>query len=255
MNAISKRVTIEGINSAYAEVGEGKTIVFLHGAYVRASTHMALLERLGENFRVIAPDLPGFGNSQTPTTTWSLEEYATWLEELLTTLQIENATLVGHSFGGGIALYTAAKSKRVNQAVVIDSLGVATIYGRLELLTRQFILHTLNALSSTKSVGPYLCMTKDFFVNLFKRPFTFCRIQRILINAIRSSFPPQFSLMVPLLIIWGRQDEILPLNNALAIKSHAPHSTIIEVDGFHDWLIYEPEKAAKLIFEFVENKK
>lgn len=255
MNAISKRVTIEGINSTYVELGEGPTIVFLHGAYVRASTYMALLERLGDNFRVIAPDLPGFGDSQTPTTTWSLEKYATWLEGLLTTLQIENSILVGHSLGGGIALYFAAKSKRVNQAVVIDSLGVATTYGRLELLTRQFILHTLNALSSTNSLGPYLCKTKDFFVNFLKRPFTFCLIQRILMHAIRSQFPQQFSLTIPLLIMWGTRDEILPLNNALEIKSHAPNSTLVEVDGFHDWLIYEPKKAAKLIIQFVEDKK
>lgn len=255
MNVISKRVTIEGINSAYVELGEGPTIVFLHGAYVRASTYSALLERLSERFHVIAPDLPGFGDSQTPPTAWSLAEYSIWLEGLLTTLNIEKAMLVGHSFGGGIALYSAAKSKRVERAIVIDSLGIPTTYGRLELFTRQYILHTYNAFSSMMSVGPYLCMTKDFFVNLFKRPFTFCRIQQILINIIRSSFPQQFSLSVPLLIIWGRQDEILPLANALEIESHAPISTLVEVDGFHDWLIYEPEKAAKRIIEFVESKK
>lgn len=255
MKAISKRVTIEGITTSYLELGEGNTVVFLHGAYVRASTYNALLERLGERFHVIAPDLPGFGNSQTPASAWSFGEYAAWLEGLLTTLQIENATLVGHSFGGGIALYAAVQSKNVDRAIVIDSLGIPTTYGQLELFTRQFILHTLNGFSSTKSIVPYICMTKDFFVNLFKRPFTFCRIQRILLKAIHSSFPPRFSISSPLLIMWGMRDEIVPLASALEIESHAPNSTLVEVDGFHDWLIYEPKKAAKLIFEFVENKK
>lgn len=255
MQAISKQVKIDGIRSSYMEFGEGKTIVFLHGAYVRASTYGALLERLGEKFHVIAPDLPGFGNSQTPHTIWGLVEYAAWLEKLFSTLRIEHATLIGHSFGGGIVLYTAAASSRVDRAIVIDSMGVATTHGRFELFTRQYILHTLNAFSSFKSIVPYLGMSKDFFINLIKRPFTFYRIQQTLINAIHSSFPQQFSLSVTLLIMWGKHDEIVPVNNSKEIQSHAPNSTTIEVDGFHDWLIYEPEKAAAFIFDFIDQQK
>lgn len=60
----------------FLEAGKGPTIIFLQGGGVRASTYAPLLKELAKNYRVIAPDLPGFGGSSTPDNIWGLIDYA-----------------------------------------------------------------------------------------------------------------------------------------------------------------------------------
>src|SRR5437868_1011086 len=97
-------VELHGHRVIYRTVGSGPPVVLIHGM-VNSSRHWeAVALRLAEEYTVIAPDLIGHGDSATPRGDYSLGAHAAVIRDLLATLGIERATLVGHSLGGGIAM-------------------------------------------------------------------------------------------------------------------------------------------------------
>lgn len=100
---------------------DAETIVLLHGAWGGAALHWSSIwTRLGERFRVIAPELPGFGHGTEPGPL-TIPAFATWVLELLRALAIERAWLVGHAFGGAVGWQVATRTpERVPGLVLLN---------------------------------------------------------------------------------------------------------------------------------------
>src|SRR5882724_10216605 len=114
----------DGTNIFYKDWGSGKPILFSHGWPLTADAWDAQMLFLGENgYRVIAHDRRGHGRSSQPWNGNEMDTYADDLATLMETLDLKNATLVGHSTGGGeVARYIGRHgSKRVSKAVLIGS--------------------------------------------------------------------------------------------------------------------------------------
>src|SRR6266478_1063947 len=120
-----ERIEIAGISVEALVAGAGPPLLFLHGGdYV--AQNRPFLDRLAQRFRVIAPRAPGFGNTPRPAWFRSVGDIA-YLR-----LDLRDATVVGSSFGGWVALETAVRStSRISRLVLIDSLG-AKFGGREE---------------------------------------------------------------------------------------------------------------------------
>src|SRR6478752_4298442 len=120
-----KRITLHGNELAYTDFGTGRPIVFVHGLMSSSRTWTAQLDRLADRHRVVAPDLFGHGESAKPAGDYSLSAHAASLRDLFDALGIVDATLVGHSLGGGIALQMAYLfPDRVNALVLVSSGGL-----------------------------------------------------------------------------------------------------------------------------------
>src|SRR6478609_4934957 len=120
-----KRISLHGNDLCYVDNGHGRAIVFVHGLMSSSQTWTAQLERLADRYRVIAPDLFGHGESAKPTGDYSLSAHAASLRDLFDAIDIERATLVGHSLGGGIALQMAYLfPDRVDALVLVSSGGL-----------------------------------------------------------------------------------------------------------------------------------
>ena len=104
MPAAMKRISLHGNELCYFDDGAGRPIVFVHGLMSSSQTWTAQLERLADRHRVIAPDLFGHGESAKPAGDYSLSAHAASLRDLFDAIDVPSATLVGHSFGGGVAL-------------------------------------------------------------------------------------------------------------------------------------------------------
>src|SRR4051794_25868992 len=98
---------IHGYRRAFVRAGEGPALLLLHGIGNNCQTWAGVIDRLAETNTVIAPDLLGHGNSDKPRGDYSVAAYANGMRDLLSVLDIEQATVVGHSLGGGIALQVA----------------------------------------------------------------------------------------------------------------------------------------------------
>ena len=97
-------VDLHGHRAVYRVAGSGPNLVLIHGM-INSSRHwQAVAERLADSHRVIAPDLIGHGDSATPRGDYSLGAHAASIRDLLTTIGVERATIVGHSLGGGVAM-------------------------------------------------------------------------------------------------------------------------------------------------------
>ncbi|MBV9830535.1 MAG: alpha/beta fold hydrolase, partial [Marmoricola sp.] len=102
-----QRVTIHGHTRAFVKRGEGPALLLLHGLGCDHTTWDPVIDDLAKRYTVIAPDLLGHGASAKPRADYSVGGYANGMRDLLTVLGIDKVTVVGHSFGGGVAMQFA----------------------------------------------------------------------------------------------------------------------------------------------------
>ncbi len=118
-------VDLHGHQSIYREAGSGPNLVLIHGM-INSSRHWReVAERLADSYRVIAPDLIGHGDSATPRGDYSLGAHAASIRDLLATIGVERATIVGHSLGGGVAMqFFYQFPQRTERLALISSGGL-----------------------------------------------------------------------------------------------------------------------------------
>ena len=115
------------MDTFFVEKGEGETVLLLHGWGGSNVSMLGLMNKMQDNYRVIALDLWGFGKSQTPNKETTIYDYAVWVVEFLDMLDITKAHIVGHSFGGRIGVILGSMfPEKVKTLTLIDSAGLAT---------------------------------------------------------------------------------------------------------------------------------
>ena len=102
-----RTVTVHGHRRAYVAAGSGPALLLLHGIGSNSGTWDRVITELARDHTVIAPDLLGHGGSAKPRGDYSLGGYANGMRDLLTVLGVERVSVVGHSFGGGVAMQFA----------------------------------------------------------------------------------------------------------------------------------------------------
>src|SRR4051812_27256974 len=118
-------VTIHGHKRAYVKTGSGPALLLLHGLGCDHTTWDPALRALATKFTVIAPDLLGHGASDKPRADYSVGGYANGMRDLLTVLGVDQVTVIGHSFGGGVAMQFAYQfPERTQRLMLVASGGV-----------------------------------------------------------------------------------------------------------------------------------
>ena len=225
---IGRRVDANGIGTNYLEAGEGTPVVLVHGSGPGVSAYanwrLTIPDLAGEH-RVLAPDMAGFGFSDKPGN-YSMEGWVQQLDAFLTALQLDKVSLVGNSFGGGLALAFAARwPERVDKLVLMGSMGVT--FPITEGLDRVWGYEA--SIENMRSVLDFFAfdrtLVNDELAELRCRASTEPGMQ----EAFSSMFPAPRqrwveSMTTPLeqiaalphetLIIHGRDDRVIPLDNA-----------------------------------------
>ena len=118
-------VTIHGYRRAYVKAGSGPALLLIHGIGDSSDTWRPVVEQLAEHYTVIAPDLLGHGRSEKPRADYSVAGFANGMRDLLSVLEVDRATVVGHSLGGGVAAQFAYQfPDRCERLVLVGSGGV-----------------------------------------------------------------------------------------------------------------------------------
>lgn len=127
-------VSLHGHDVRFVRAGSGPVLVLLHGVLGNRQSWSHLMSVLAQDFTLIAPDLLGHGESAKPLGDYSLGAYAGTLRDLMETLEIPSATIVGHSLGGGVAMQFAYLfPERCERLVLVSSGGLGR---ELSLLLR-----------------------------------------------------------------------------------------------------------------------
>ncbi len=260
-----KSITIEGKLISYMAGGEGNAVVLLHGFGVDSTVWSEQINYLKKNYRVIAPDLPGIGVSEL-TTDVSMEGVATIVKEILEAEEIEQATIIGHSLGGYIALAFAEKYPEL-----LSGLGLfhstATSDNDEKKASRQKGIeftdkHGAKPFLETTAPKMFAKVTKADNKELYERFMSQLpdMTKEAVINYYEAMMqrPDRVAIFkkvkVPVLFIYGKQDEIIPLDKTIEQASIPSISSvnILKKSG-HLGMIEEPEEANKAIEDFLSD--
>lgn len=235
-----KTLVVDGLTLNYLEAGHdnGRTILLIHGGMGDARLHwgavMPLLAQ--EEFRVLAPDLPGFGKSQL-LPVMRMDTLLHWLKSFLDALEIEQAVVIGNSLGGLIArLFTAANPQLVPAVVLLNGGGVPEIPPALRILERIPVVSNVllgqfvGAMTDPKNLRRMIHVqdvpTDDFIAGTRAAHKSFARLMRMLVSG---TLPEARNPIVPTLILWGADDTFTPLTDGEAVKDSIPGATLTEI--------------------------
>src|SRR5262245_28962328 len=225
---------------AYRRAGpEGKpdapVVILLHGSPGGAYDFDNVLPELSKDYRVIAPDLPGFGASERRIPDYSFRAHARYVLELMDALEIGEAHLVGFSMGGGVALSMAdIAPKRVRSITMLSAIGAQ----EYELLGDYRMNHAIHGLQLTllwslRELTPHFgALDRTLFGVNYARNF-YDSDQRPL-RGILSRF------RAPMLIIHGKEDPLVPIQAAEEHARLVPQARLVMTPASH-FMVFERE--------------
>ena len=258
-----RTVEVRGRPVAYLVGGAGPAVVFLHGWVLSASSYRAALRRLsGAGLRVLAPALPGFGGTaDLPAAELDLSGYGRWVVDFLDAVgQREPVTLVGHSFGGGVAVRTAHDAPdRIGRLVLVNSIGGSVWTddgaGTVRFLRDRPIwdwgLHLRADVLPIRQLTRVLpVIAQDVARNLLRSPGARWRVGRLASTAdLRPELEELKRRRVP--VVWGRQDQVIPEASLAALRLALGDPRVVTVEGSHAWLIRDPRSFTEVITNVV----
>lgn len=253
----------------YYEGGKGPPLVLLHGYMGDKETWLGAARYLTPNFRVIVPDLPGWGQSQrVANADYGYTAQVQHLNQFADALHLGGFALAGHSMGGAIAgLYAAHYPQRIAALILIDSGGVPF---KDNAFTRQ--LKSGHNPFDVTNRADFEKLEQDLFA---KPPWIPGRIENVFVDravkdrafddrvlrevaapdqryALQSQLP---KITAPTLTIWCRQDKIIDVSVVDAIRAglnHAPKIGVTEFNGCgHMSIMERPKEIADAITHFV----
>ncbi len=269
-------VVVHGHRRAYRRAGSGPALLLIHGLGCDASTWDAVIAPLAEHFTVIAPDLLGHGTSDKPDADYSLGGYANGMRDLLTVLGVDTATVVGHSFGGGVAMQFAYQfPERTERIVLVSTGGLGTEVTRfIRFLTvpgssaalgvatwrpwRPVVSAGLRALSRTGvSAVRDLDEVSVIYSGLADRANRRA-VQRVTSHVLnwRGQFVTMtdrtyLARLLPVLVIWGADDRVIPASHAEIARQQAWSDVHVLPDTGHFPHKDQPAAVVGLIEDFV----
>ncbi|MEN0136655.1 MAG: alpha/beta hydrolase [Rhodococcus sp. (in: high G+C Gram-positive bacteria)] len=233
-------------------VGRGSPVVFLHGWGLTPRVYGRSLEMLAQQgHRVVTPTLPGFGGTpdHAPEDR-TFAGYAAWLGRFLDDAGIsEPVTLVGHSFGGGVAIQTAHDlPDRVARLVLVNSVGGGA-WSSDGWHTRPIGERPLwdwgasmlgEALSIRSIAHTAASLVNGFLPNTLRDPGAVWRIAHLARRAdLRRELGVLADRGLPVSLVWGRGDRMIPLASFESLRHALRNPPVHTVTGGHGWLIHD----------------
>lgn len=264
-----------GLSLHYESQGDGKPVVLIHGMGINSHTWRHLIAPLSRHHRVITLDLKGHGLSPKPEDDrYSLYDQAGLVSRFIIEHDLRNVTLVGHSYGGGVALASAVylnrtHPNRLERLVLIDSIAYEQ---RLPMFVRLLATPVLGPMliqlvPETRQIRSIMELTyyddrliEKESVELYARSLRSPHAKSALLSTARQILPSDIEefaqlyreLSVDTLILWGKEDEIVPLSIGQRLAFDLPNTTFeVLAETGHAPQEERPEETLRLIEGFL----
>lgn len=245
-----EKISINGLRINFRTIGEGRPLLILHGWGSKSERWQKVAELLAKNgIKVIIPDLPGFGKSDQPQTALEPEEYCKIIEDFIKILNLEKFYLLGHSFGGALAVKcTLDFPEKINKLFL-----VAAACFRKRSLKKRFFYAISKVFKIFSFLPFYSYVRKGFYKYIVcsDYPYTDGVMKDIYLKIIKKDLSDILpKIQNPTVIIWGEKDKITPLKEAYSIKEKIKNSKLIIIpEGSHDLEQKLPEKLSEIIIQ------
>jgi pimeloyl-ACP methyl ester carboxylesterase len=265
----ARTATVDGLTIHYYEGGsaDGDTLVMIHGFGANRDNWLRLARHFTERYRVIALDLPGFGESSKPDASYDVASQTERLHAFVTALNIEKPHLIGNSMGGHIAaLYAARHPDQVSSIALLDNAGITS--PRMSEMFQMIERGQPNPLVVRKAEDFGTLM--DFiFVNppplpdSLKRHFAAQSMANqahydMIFAQLREQYVPLEpelpKIQVPVLVLWGDRDRVLDVSSIEVMKPLLQKPTVVVMkDCGHAPMIERPEETAQHYQAFLDS--
>jgi pimeloyl-ACP methyl ester carboxylesterase len=276
-----QHLTLHGQRVAYRMMGEGPPIVLIHGITSSSESWGEVGTKLAERHTVLAPDLIGHGQSAKPRGDYSMGAFASGVRDLMVALGIRPATIVGHSLGGGVAMQFAYQfPERTERLALVSSGGLgsdvhvllraATLPGSELVLP---LLASRPALAAGSKIGRGLeRLGVRLRTDLREMAVGHASLQdpetrAAFIQAMRASIDPTgqrvrgtdrlyLATQLPLLIVWGARDRIIPVEHGRQAHALVPGSRFEVFDrAGHFAYLDEPDRFVALLEDWISSSE
>jgi len=267
-----RTVELDGARVNYVELGDGPAVLFVHGLSGSWQNWLEQIPHFARSHRVLALDLPGFGDSEMPEWPLSIEGYGTLLFDFCAALGVERSAVVGNSMGGFVAAEAVSREQALFERLVLVSAagvshaemrkGPTAVMGRMAAATAPIGLKV----QQRALLRPG--MRRIAFQQIAQHPL---RLRRELLweqfvhGAAKPGFLPALTDLVgydlldrledvelPTLIVWGREDRIVPSDDAAGYSRRLRNSrTLIYGDTGHLPQLERPLRFNRDLEEFL----
>jgi len=242
--ATTKEVEIYGQKIYYQEAGAGPDVILLHGLGGDSTNWAATVPALAAKFHLFVPDQIGFGRSDKPLIDYRVATLVDFLDAFYKKVGLTRATLVGNSLGGWVAMdFALAHPDKVNRLVLVDSAGYSPKRTGGPPLTREL----LQGLNPSTIAGEKQLMSVVFYNKMFSsdqfaeqaltahlRKNDSYTIDRFIDSILRGEDVVDGRLgaiKAPTLVVWGREDALVPLPNGKALAEDIPGAQSVILDS------------------------
>lgn len=228
---MEKDISINGLRIHYEETGNpaGAPVVIMHGWGCDHTTVRSVAAILENGMRVVNVDLPGHGKSQEPTDVWGIEDFTCLMEDFVIGLGLESPALVGHSFGGRIAILMSSRNK-VGKVALVDAAGIKP-KRRLDYYWKVYSFKAMKNLA-------LFFLGKDRGGKLVERwrskngsadyrnssPVMRAVMSKCVNEDLRHVMP---EIKSPTLLVWGENDTATPLSDAKIMEKLIPDAGLV----------------------------
>ncbi len=261
------------ISEEYVKVGENKiryldgggsggNIVLIHGLGGFAERWLTVIPILSKKYRVIAPDLPGYGYSDKPSTDYTPEFFSKFIFDFLDILDVKKTNLIGTSLGGQVVAECAITQSKMIEKIVLsspagimknstptlDAYSMAALYPSYDTVKTAYEMMTGSKKVTTESI--------EGFIKRMTQPNAKMAFMSTIL-ALKNSPPITDRLpniIAPTLVIWGKDDTMIPVKFAEGFASSIKKCQleIMENCG-HTPYIEEPDKFSQIILNFLNH--
>ena len=220
------QIKVKGLNVNYIQYGKGKDILLLHGWGQNIEMMKPLGDAFCDRFRITIIDFPGFGQSEEPKEAWTIDKYSLMLEEFVKQTGIKKPIVMGHSFGGRVAIRYSARNP-IEKLVLFGSPCIRT---NEDLSLKVKILKKLKTLPGMNKFGEFM---KQYIGSRdYKAASPIMRQTLVeVVNEDLSKYAREIE--EPTLLIWGEQDTEAPVSEAKELEKIMMDAALIILPGTH----------------------
>lgn len=243
---------IENLETSFQDMGEGEVVLLLHGWGGTSASMLGLANDLSSKYRTVVPDLWGFGQSDLPPENYDVFSYAKSVKGLMDALKIEKFCVVGHSFGGRVAIVLASLfPKSVKSVVLLDSAGLKPKFS----LKKYFRVKKYKRLKRKVLEG---ILPEDILKNFGSPDYKDlpAGMQQVFVNVVNQDLAGLLDdIKHQTLILWGKKDTETPPYMAKLLHKKLKCSKLLWLNGGHFAYMTEQNECLKQIYKFLEEIK
>lgn len=246
-------VIVDGLMTSYQKTGKGETLLLIHGWGDSAKTFSALADQLKGSYQIVALDLPGFGGSQTPTELWGTAAFADFTRHFIKKLGLKPLAVVGHSFGGAVAIELAGNRPFFKDLILLASAGVRN---------KKSLKSAASKVGAKTAKPLLLIIPRDKRDRLKRKVYDSIGSDALLLPHMEAIYrrivaedmrPAANQINIPTLLIYGSSDKATPIKDGHILNRAIRNSRLEIIMAGHFLHQEEPERIASLIRDFLES--